>query len=243
VGKILIHFRNAAIGIIAVAIVAVIRYSSLPFDTRYVLAIVFAAVVFLIVLVPNHILANRITSGAQTRRPQDASHVGHLPGSARTQQMITELNKMGFTRIGETTIDVPGNKDGITWLLGNPDRTITVEVVDMNNGMCQFSTVFEDLAIIETSHPIGDNINKPNYYSRKNTQGLRPAYHAHVNEAKTLMGVHGRPKPIPTIAAHLEWDIIYRERYIKYKMTTHTMLLGMVLIVIVLVMGTVLAFI
>jgi hypothetical protein len=240
VGKILFVLKQLILGIFAFVVMWLLFRGNLSDSAESVFIVVVVAVMLLGTGLLQYIRSTRVTTGAPTRRPRDASKEGHLPESAASQNVVAQLEKMGFTRMGETGETIPGHGEGFTWLLGNPDRTITVEVVDRQDGLCQFTTVFEDQAVIETSYPIGEHINKPNYYSRKNTTGLPQTYKAHVEEAKALIPQHGRPKSTPSIAAILEWDEIYRERYVRYKITNRNsrrsllISIGIIIVLIVL---------
>ena len=223
-GRITVGLRN--IGLMAlVGAVMWLRYTdSLSTDERLAYVVVAIAILALVLVIPSYYRSTRIVSNAPLVRPVDVSERGLLPTNKSAQEIIAQLNRIGFTRLGEISTTIPGMGEGITWLLANPSRTIVAEVVEIQDGMLQFTTVFEDLATIETSFPNGEDITKPNYYARKNTTGLEPCFKAHVSEAKKLTEVHKRPRPIKSIEAYLKWDIIYRERYIQYKVKSDSAL-------------------
>lgn len=164
------------------------------------------------------ILSN--VGGAKNRRPQDISAENRQP-TPNAARLIAELNTMGFTRLGETLTKIPLMGKGVTWLLVSADKTDTAEVIDIGRGMpamVQFSTVFMDEAVLETSYPIGENQDSALHRARYNTESLASAYQQHLTERAAMQTEHGSPRPISNMPQYQEWDIRYRELHVRKRL-------------------------
>ncbi len=164
------------------------------------------------------ILSN--VGGAKNRRPQDISAENRQP-TPNAARLITELNTMGFTRLGETLTKIPLMGKGVTWLLVSADKTDTAEVIDIGKrmpAMAQFSTVFMDEAVLETSYPIGENQDSALHRARYNTTSLAAAYQQHLTERAAMQTEHGSARPISNMPQYQEWDIRYRELHVRKRL-------------------------
>ncbi len=164
------------------------------------------------------ILSN--VGGAKSRRPQDIT-AENRPPTPNAARLIAELNMMGFTRFGETLTIVPLMGKGVTWILVSPDKHDSAEVVDIGRGMpamVQFSTVFLDEAVLETSHPIGEDQDFPLFRARYNTQSLAAAYQQHLTERAAMQIEHGSPRTYTNMLSYQEWDIRYRELHVRNRL-------------------------
>lgn len=161
----------------------------------------------------------QIYSGAKKRRPSDITSEAHpIPENAK--DAYDSLIALGFHRIGETYTPIP-NQTGISnvaWVFANDNGTIHVELIALNNGGVQFNTVFADEASLETGYPFGINIKRRNFRSIKNIEGVHQAYDQHRQVLTEMSEQHGPAISISTIPQLLEWDLVYREKYIHIKL-------------------------
>ena len=151
---------------------------------------------------------------------RDISHANPLP-PAGAQAMIVELNELGFHRLGETLTVIPDSDSGLTWWLANQEGSISVEVVDIyDTPTCQFTTIFLNNAVLETTCPTGRNITKKNYYAQTTDDSIKTAYAQHLRVEKSLRTRHGIPRRMPTLIDYINWDPIYRELYVQHKLSS-----------------------
>ncbi|MBN1284913.1 MAG: hypothetical protein JXB47_05925 [Anaerolineae bacterium] len=186
-----------------------------------VLPIAITSFVFLLGL-PGLINSLRVYLGAPKRRERDVSYDQH-PLSAAAQAIVDQLTPLGFTRLGETATDLPGHPGQITWYFMSADGTITTEVVSLamlgkERGIVQFTTVFSDESVLETSYPIGDNLDYPDFYSRKNDESVAAAYEMHRRTAGELQIKHGAPRTVKSMTELLSWAALHRERHVRRKL-------------------------
>lgn len=158
----------------------------------------------------------RVTT-APSRRSYDVSNESQPPPKA-VYEMLKILEEIGFVRLGEVAIDVLPLSKKVTWLLTKNKGMILAEVIKMEDkAACQFTTIFRDESILETSFPIGENIDKPNYRSRKNEVSLQAAFEQHMHHARAIHQQRGNPQAINSISDYLQREGRYRELYLHYK--------------------------
>lgn len=156
----------------------------------------------------------RIYRGAVDRRVVDIT-AQNRPVHERALPMHSGLLQLGFRRLGETDTPLPGRRESLTWVYINGDASITAELVAINVIAVQFNTVFADQAVLETSFPIGENMQRENYRSVKGDGGISATLDQHIEVAREMVLEHGRPIALDTMATYLAWDVQYRQIHIK----------------------------
>ena len=215
-------FFSGMLGLVILVAVIGLRFmyrsGKIDDDSLIPIMIAFFVGVILFAGIPSILSSAHSRDSARTRLARDISRENPLP-PAGAQKMIVELNALGFHRIGETATDMPGLKNSVTWWLANNKGSVAVEVVEIQNTpMLQFTTVFQDDAVLETIFPNGRNITKKNYYMRKHGHNIPSALQEHIKTAKNLAAKHGLPRTMPTLTDHLNWEPTYRELYINHKL-------------------------
>lgn len=156
---------------------------------------------------------------ASQRQPIDISHQNReLPPEvfATHQQLMA----FGFQRLGETEIEMVSIREpGTTWLFGNPDFTVVAELALIPSGAAvQFGTIYYDDFVVETSFPIGENIDVPYMHSRRVVTDLESAWQSHQEDVARFNAEHGSPRQMRSISDVLAGEAMYRERHYQQKL-------------------------
>ena len=157
----------------------------------------------------------QIVRGARVRRPYDATgRAGLLPAALGAWH--DELRRLGFNRLGETAIDLPGGSAShFTWVLVDEAGTTEVEVVgdDAIQPLASLVTTFGDGAAVQTMHPRGERIRRGDLVCTVEPQSIAAAVERHRAEVASFSARHGRPLIVDSMADHLRHDATYRERH------------------------------
>jgi hypothetical protein len=176
----------------------------------------------------------RIYDGAPTRRPVDASAAGLQP-TPRVAERLAELAQLGFTRLGEAQLDLPGQRavpmtpTGSVRIVGaerdrhaifvlvDADRTITAETAEVPGApvIVSLNSAFADSTVVETMFPRGESIHDPDFHSGHNSHSLHSAYDDQRRHVDGWRVGHGEPLTVSTMADYLRADAAHRERYAK----------------------------
>jgi hypothetical protein len=179
----------------------------------------------------------QVYDGAASRRPFDASGAGLQP-TARVAEQLAALSQLGFTRLGEAQLDLPGQRavqmtatgsvrvDGpardrhTIFVLVDQERTIVAETGDVP-GVLSWSPSTALLPI----QPWWRRCFR--VASRSTIRTSTPATTATACNAPTddqrrhidgwRVG-HGEPLAITNMADYLRGDAAYRERYARRKL-------------------------
>ena len=103
----------------------------------------------------------RVVLGAKNRRSIDVS-AWNLPPPARAHENIASLAAIGFARLGEAQVQLPGRKAANLWVIVDSDRVVQAEVA---YGMVSFSTYFQEDVLVVTDYPSGEHIEQARYLS------------------------------------------------------------------------------
>ena len=175
-----------------------------------------------------------VYSGVNRRRPFDSSNLGLQP-TGELGEVVEALRRLGFERLGEAQLDVPGVRaveltaSGHPRVSGSPvdrhtvfvmvdsGRTVVGEVsqVPHNRPQVSLNSIFGDASVVETMYPRGESIHDHDLHSGHNTRSLDRAYDDQRIEVDRWRLRHGPPRPINSMADYLRADATYREHYAK----------------------------
>jgi len=179
----------------------------------------------------------QVYDGAASRRPFDASGAGLQPTTRVAEQLAT-LSQLGFTRLGEAQLDLPGQRavqmtatgsvrvegparDRHTiFVLVDQERTIVAETGDVPGVpvLVSLNSAFADSTVVETMFPRGESIDDPDFHSGHNSHSLSRAYDDQRRHIDGWRASHGEPLAVTNMADYLRGDAAYRERYARRKL-------------------------
>lgn len=199
--------------------------------------IVLAAAVTLVAIAVPVWRVWRVYAGSSSRRPFDASSAGLVP-PAKVVPIIASLMRLGFRRLGEAQLDLPGFRaveltataqpritgENVTrhtvFVMVDADGTVVAETGQLPHVpmLVSFNTAFADSTVVETMYPRGESIHDADFHSGHNTQSLDRAYDDQRVEMNRWRLRHGTPRVISTMADYLRADAGYRERFAQRKL-------------------------
>ena len=159
----------------------------------------------------------QIVTGSSTRRPRDATGMAGLL-SEDLAPWYEELRRLGFTRLGEIALDLPGeSRPHLTWLLVDETGTVEVELVgdESVSRLVAFVTTFGDGAVVQTMHPRGERIRRDDFVCSTERNSIPAALERHRREVAAFVAAHGQPYVVASVADHLRHDVTYRERHAR----------------------------
>lgn len=162
-----------------------------------------------------------ISFGAGKRRSEDVSERKSLI-PPELSPMVETLSRIGFTRLGEVQVKIPGRQTMGSRILISTDKTVFAELTETQ--IVVFTTVFADDAVVETGFPVGERIQTRNFRSHTITTDLEAAYRHQLQQVEVFSKTHGVPRRIETMQDYLAWDAMYRKHYVSRKMRRHTWL-------------------
>jgi hypothetical protein len=179
----------------------------------------------------------QIYGGSNTRRPFDVSSAGLQP-PAELMPMLSGLMRLGFKRVGEAGIVLPGTQSVQLSATGSPridgqarahhtifvmvdaDGTVVAETGQVPGVpiIVSLNSIFADGTVVETMYPRGESIHDPDFHSGHNSHSLDQAYDDQRVEMNRWRMRHGSPRVISTMADYLRADAEYRDRFAKRKL-------------------------
>jgi hypothetical protein len=162
-----------------------------------------------------------ISFGAGKRRSEDISGE-ELPVPPELKHAVETLSKLGFSRLGEVRVKIPGGQSAGSRIFISKDKRVFAEVTESR--IVLFTTVFTDDGVVETGFPVGENFNTRKFQSHTVTADIEQAYNHHLQQIKGFRKPHGVPRKISTMPDYLAWDAMYREKHVARKMRRHTWL-------------------
>ena len=172
------------------------------------------AILLLLRFVPPATRAWRIYAGTKSRRLADSGPLEIMP-PAPVATVLEQLRAIGFSRIGERYVVLPGRGRVDEWTWTDETGSTYVSVVPsryIGALMCAY-TVFPDGTWLQTNFPRGETIDRPNYVARVVASSPADAIAAHRADVARLRGAHGAPRPVRTMADSLRMDAEYRSRH------------------------------
>jgi len=164
----------------------------------------------------------QISLGAKKRRSADVSAEG-APLPPELKLYVEELTRLGFERLGEVQVAVPGGMAVKSRIYASSDRTVFAELAE-TGGLAVFYTVHPDDAVVETGFPLGENIHTRYFRSHTILGGLEQAYRHQTSQAEEFARIHGQPRRVAAIGEYLEFESMYRRTHVARKMRRHTRL-------------------
>jgi hypothetical protein len=207
------------------------------FSNPAAIPLVVAGVMLLVGVVPLAVMI-RVYRGADSRRPVDAT-VRAVPPPAGVRQLVDALAALGFRRLGEYELELPGSfllrpphrSAGGTapgrpvhmcWVFVDAEGTTVAEVAPLGDaendgGLVGLTTTMRDGAVVETMFPRGERIERPDFHSGHVRTSVAAAYDEHRLHLGRLRR-HGRPRAVVSMRDMLRDDAVYRERFAKRKL-------------------------
>lgn len=185
----------------------------MPSERLLALASFVVALLLLSRLGPGAWRSWRIYTGVKGRRMADAGPLA-IPPPLGVADRIADLRGLGFERIGERYVKLPGTPIRYEWLLGEPSGEAYVSVVPLLQGaLVSCYSSFDDGQWVQTTFPRGATVERPLFQASfvPTTVGDTLAYHRAA--VARLAGAHGRPREVHTMADSLRMDDDYRRRH------------------------------
>jgi hypothetical protein len=200
------------------------------------LILVVAGVMLVVAVVPLAVMV-RVYRGADGRRPVDAT-VKAFPPPAGIRPITDALTMVGFVRLGEYEIELPGSfllrpryrssagpapgrAVHVCWVFLDAEGTTVAEVAPVgpgeSEGLVALTTTMRDGAVVETMFPRGERIEQPDFHSGHVRTSVAAAYDEHRVHVGRFMR-HGRPRSVASMRDMLRDDAVYRERFAKRKL-------------------------
>jgi hypothetical protein len=156
----------------------------------------------------------RIYIGVRNRRLADAGPL-QIPPPEPVAMRIAELGELGFTRIGERFLKLPGTPIRYEWVVGEASGETYVVLVPSTIGGCLVGcySSFEDSTWVQTNFPRGAVVQRPTFFATFVATSLPDALSLHRAEVRRLVAEHGPPRRIRTMADTLRMDADFRTHH------------------------------
>jgi hypothetical protein len=156
----------------------------------------------------------QIYIGVRNRRLADAGPL-QIPPPEPVASRIAELAELGFARIGERLLKLPGTPVRYEWVVGEPSGQTYAALVPTSIGGCLVSlySSFDDSTWVQTNFPRGAVVQRPTFFATFVATSLRDALDLHRAEVRRLAAEHGRPRQIRTMADTLRMDADFRTHH------------------------------
>jgi hypothetical protein len=157
----------------------------------------------------------RILSGVKTRRLQDAGPL-EIPPPEMIRPFLSELAGLGFSRIGERWLQLPGRPISYEWVVGEPSGETYVVVVPsivLGGALVACYSSFDDSTWVQTNYPRGAVVERPTFVAGFVPTSVTDAVAAHRLRVNSLRPAHGQPRRILTMADTLRMDVDYRTHH------------------------------
>jgi hypothetical protein len=130
---------------------------------------------------------------------------------------LAELRDVGFSRIGERWLQLPGTPVRYEWVVGEPSGETFVSVVPSPSAIgptlvaCYSS--FPDGTWLQTNYPRGAVVERPQFHASFVMSSVADAVAAHRRDLERLRSTLGQPRRVLTMADTLRMDADYRTRH------------------------------
>ncbi len=124
-----------------------------------------------------------ISIGAGKRRSEDISDPA-LPVAPELKYSIDALTKLGFSRLGEVQVKIPGGRTAGSRIFISKNKKVFAELTE--GRIVLFASVFPDDAVVETGFPVGENIHSADFRSHTVTTDMEQAYTASTEADRSL---------------------------------------------------------
>jgi hypothetical protein len=156
----------------------------------------------------------RIYSGVRKRRLADAGPL-EIPAPAAVHDVRHALEALGFSRIGERFLRLPGTPIRYEWNMGEPSGETYISIVPVTTvgAIVAFYTSFDDSTWIQTNFPRGAIVDRPGFQASFVPTSLEDALATHRAQVARLRGSHGAPRQVRTMADTLRMDDDFRTHH------------------------------
>jgi hypothetical protein len=156
----------------------------------------------------------QIYSGVRNRRLADAGPL-EVPAPALVRERLDDLEALGFNRIGERFLRLPGSPIRYEWVVGEPSGetyVVVVPVATLSAIVACYSS-FEDSTWVQTNFPRGAVVDRPDFQASFVATSLAEALATHRATVARLSATHGAPRQIRTMADTLRMDADFRTHH------------------------------
>jgi hypothetical protein len=172
------------------------------------------SILLLLWFTPSALRALRLYGGVRTRRPVPAGPLEVAPPE-EVSLAIADLRRLGFTRIGERTLQLPDGPIRMEWIMSDgPATTYALVVASRVFGyFMSLYSAYYDGTWVQTSYPRGETIDRPDYIARFVETSIEDAVTIQRRELARLRAGHGQPRSIRSMADAMQLDADYRTRH------------------------------
>jgi hypothetical protein len=166
-----------------------------------------------VTLVPRAVAVWRVYGGIRGRRLADGSSLAP-PAPAAVAALATRLAPLGFRRIGERTLVLPGAGRRFEWNLVDAATTTYVALVPFGPAarlVCY--SAFADGAFVQTAFPVGTRIHRDDLVAEAVAEDPETAVATHRRLVAAAGAAHGAPLENRTMGDLLARDDTYRRRH------------------------------
>lgn len=157
----------------------------------------------------------RIFSGVKQRRLADAGPL-EIPPPDALAEPLHQLRELGFARIGERWLQLPGTPIRYEWVLGEASGEVYVVLLPsivMGGVYSGCYTSWDDGTWIQTTYPRGAIVERPQFHASFVTTSLADMLTTHRRIVDRYRARLGQPRRILTMADTLRMDADYRTRH------------------------------
>jgi hypothetical protein len=180
------------------------------------LVVLVALLAICVRLVPSAIRMLQIYGGVRNRRLADGSAMAP-PAPPAVALMAERLGRLGFQRIGERTLVLPGEGRRFEWNLVDRATTTYVALVPttplLGGVLLACYSAFGDGAFVQTTWPRGATINRPDLLASAVATSPEDTVAMHLRTVAEFSRLHGQPLPNRSMADLLARDATYRTRH------------------------------
>jgi hypothetical protein len=162
-----------------------------------------------------------IYRGASQRRRRNVSDEHRAP-SPSVAPLVAALVMLGFRRLGEVELAMPAtgalgalrsqSVRHTAWVLADGPETTLAEVVDVLP-MFSLETWLADDTIIQTTYPLGEDIDMPGLRATHVDTSPADAYHHHRQMVDARATATATPVEAHSVGDYLRRDATYREQF------------------------------
>lgn len=157
---------------------------------------------------------------APSAHVQDRSSL-NVPPPRPTTELVDELGRLGFTRLGEAGIAGSSQRGPVqVWYYVDRDHS-TVAGVFAIGGLLGHALVyswFGDEAVVVTGHRRGEEIDEPNFRFRVIDGTLTDTYRQHLASLPEFSTRFGRPRHLDDMAEVLRLDSHYNQKFARRRL-------------------------
>jgi hypothetical protein len=150
--------------------------------------------------------------------PVDVTDQVELP--VELTAILSELEMIGFTRIGEAQVTPPGRPTLTMWVLAAPDGLCHAEVSRIGIGgmpvalfVSMFSAYTDNRAFAVTAYPSGPETDQPDYIAHTVRESLTAAYRHQCSLVKRYQESPRAQFRVDSMGQFIEYSRIYNTRF------------------------------